>query len=333
MSRLSFLICLAFVARSATAQDDVIRLGIIGLDTSHVPAFVGEFNHDPPKPDLRNCRVVAAYPYGSRDIESSFSRILKYTKQVRESGVQIVDSIDTLLPQVDGVLLETNDGKPHLKQALKVIGAGKPMFIDKPVGSNLAEVVAIYRAAQDAGVPIFSTSSLRYMTGLANANESKIGKVLGCDTHSPCSIEPSHTDLFWYGIHGVEPLFVCMGPNCVDVRHQSTPTTELAVGRWQGDRLGTYRGIKQGRQEYGGTVFGEKQNQSLGTYDGYQPLVLEVAQFFRTEKVPVPPSETLAIYAFMQAAQESKNRGGEAVTLAEVMKAAEAEATRLLAAM
>lgn len=331
MTRWIILIFLASnLVRPVLGEENVFRLGVIGLDTSHVPAFVSEFNHDPPKPELHNCRVVAAYPHGSRDIESSLSRIPQYTEAVRKQGVEIVGSIDELLSKVDGVLLETNDGKPHLAQALKVFAAGKPVFIDKPVGSNLAEVVAIYRAAKDANVPMFSTSSLRYISGLRDIAPSEIGQAMGCQTHSPCSMEPSHTDLFWYGIHGVEPLFVCMGADCIDVRHQSTPTTELAVGRWQGDRLGTYRGIKKGRKEYGGMVFGTTKNHSLGKYDGYRPLVLAVADFFRSGEAPVSSTETLAIYAFMQAAQESKNRNGDAVTLAEVMAAAELEATALL---
>jgi hypothetical protein len=42
----------------------------------------------------------------------------------------------------------------------------------------------------------------------------------------------------------------------------------------------------------------------------------------------VDPKETLDIYAFMEAADESKRRGGAPVSVAEVMEKAVAEAQR-----
>jgi predicted dehydrogenase len=280
---------------------------------------------------MHNCRVVAAYPYGSRDIESSASRIPKYTAEVKEMGLEVVDSIAELLTQVDCVLLETNDGRPHLEQALQVFRAGKPVFIDKPTASNLAEVVAIFRAAKHYGVPMFSSSSLRYSPGAQAIRNGKVGKVLGCSAYSPCALEKTHVDLFWYGIHGVESLYTCMGTGCQKVTHASTTDAELAVGVWSDGRIGTFRGIRSGKSGYGGTVFGEKGIEPIGPYGGYQPLVAEIAKFFRSREVPIDPAETIELYAFMQAAFASKNQGGAPVTIAEVMKAAETEASELLA--
>jgi len=140
-----------------------IKIGVIGLDTSHATAFTKIFNAENPKTEFQGFRVVAAYPHGSRDIESSVSRIPKYTEEVKGMGVQIVDSIPTLLKMVDVVLLETNDGRLHKEQALQVLKAGKPMFIDKPTAASLADVIVIYDEARKLKVPIFSCSSLRYM--------------------------------------------------------------------------------------------------------------------------------------------------------------------------
>lgn len=316
---------------SGTQATETLRVGVIGLDTSHVPAFTKSFNEQPANPEMMNCRVVAAYPYGSRTIESSYSRIPKYTEQIQEMGVAVVDSIDELLGQVDCVLLETNDGKPHLEQALQVIKAGKPLFIDKPVASKLAEVVAIYRAAEHYNVPMFSSSSLRYSEGAQAIRGGKVGRVLGCNAYSPASTEPSHTDLFWYGIHGVESLYTCMGTGCETVSHTSTADRELAVGVWDGGRIGTFHGIRNGARGYGGTAFGEKAIAPIGDYGGYRPLVVQIAKFFRTREVPIDPAETIELYTFMEAAAESKKRGGIAVRLSEVLEKAEQDADKLLA--
>ncbi len=330
---LSFLLIASMTHPTTLSADDTptLRIGIIGLDTSHVPAFTGAFNQDPPAAEMRNCRVVAAYPHGSKDIESSASRIPKYTAEVQEKwGLEIVDSIETLLSQVDCVLLETNDGRPHLEQALKVFRAGKPVFIDKPTGSNLSEVVAIFRAAKHYNVPMFSSSSLRFSSGAQAIRGGKVGRVLGCNAYSPCGLEKTHVDLFWYGIHGVESLYTCMGTGCETVAHTSTDQFELAVGKWSDGRIGTFRGMRTGKKGYGGTAFGEEGIEPIGPYDGYRPLVVQIADFFRTGKAPIDPAETIELYAFMQAAYVSKNNGGVPVAIADVMAAAEAEATRLL---
>jgi hypothetical protein len=304
-----------------------IRLGIIGLDTSHSIAFTQSLNATPGNPLMRNCRVVAAYPYGSKTIESSTSRIPGYTEQIRTLGVEVVDSIEALLEKVDGVLLETNDGQPRLEQAMQIFEAGKPVFMDKPAAASLADTIAIYDAAERMGVPVFTSSSLRFADGLAEVRGGEIGKVLGCDAYSPCSLEPTHPDLFWYGIHGVEMLFTCMGTGCESVSRTSSEGFDVAVGLWDDGRIGTFRGIRQGSAGYGGTAFGEKAIRPIGPYRGYDPLVIAIADFFRTHQPPVTAQETIELYAFMAAADESKRQGGKPVSIAEVIAAARAEVT------
>ena len=326
-----FACFIVLITSTSNAQDEEpIRVGIIGLDTSHVTAFTKAMNADPPNPKLENCRVIAAFPFGSRTIESSYSRIPKYTADVKALGVDVLDSLEELLTGVDCVLLETNDGKPHLDQALQVFRAGKPVFIDKPTGSKLSEVVAIFRAAEHFDVPMFSSSSLRFSSGAQAIRNGKIGDVLGCSTYGPCSTEESHVDLFWYGIHGTETLFTCMGSGCVTVSHTSTKDFEVAVGTWSDGRLGTFRGIRKGKSGFGGTAFGTKSIESVGKYEGYKPLVEQIAAFFRTRQSPIDAKETIQIYAFMQAALASKNAGGSPVSIESVMAIAEQEADELL---
>ncbi|HUG17705.1 MAG TPA: Gfo/Idh/MocA family oxidoreductase, partial [Planctomycetaceae bacterium] len=146
-------------------EKEVFKIGIIGLDTSHVIAFTKAINAEEPKPEFKGFRIVAAYPQGSPDIESSTTRVPGYTKQVQDMGVEIVDSIEELAQRVDAVLLETNDGRPHLEQLIPCLKAGKPVFIDKPVAGSLVDAIAIYEAAKKFNVPVFSSSSLRYTQG------------------------------------------------------------------------------------------------------------------------------------------------------------------------
>ncbi len=307
----------------ANPFQDKIRIGIIGLDTSHAPAFAKLFNGENTNPGLTGFKVVAAYPFGSTDIKGSVDRIPDYTKQVQEVGVEVVDSIKKLLSMVDVVLLETNDGRPHLDQAHEVLKAGKPVFIDKPVAGSLKDAVAIYHEAAERKVPMFSASSLRYMKNVhAVRHENKIGQVLGADTFSPATLEPHHPDLFWYGIHGVEVLFTVMGAGCESVTRFQTEDTDVVVGKWKDGRLGTFRGTRKGKHDYGGTAYGADGNISLGPFDGYEALAIKIAEFFKSKVTPIDARETLEIYAFMEAADESKRKGGASVRIDDVLKSA-----------
>jgi len=312
-------------ATIAEEQGKMIRLGIIGCDTSHVIAFAKEINNPDATGDLAEIEIVAAYPGGSPDLPASKDRVEGYTAELRNQGIKIVDSIPALLELVDGVLLESVDGRPHLEQVKPVLAAKKPVFIDKPVAGTLADAVEIFRLAAEQQVPCFSSSSLRFSPGIQKMrNNEEVGDVLGCHAYSPCTIEPHHPDLFWYGVHGVELLYTIMGPGCQSVSRTHTDGHDVVVGLWEGGRTGVYRGIRDGKSDYGATVFGSKSIAPSGSYEGYKPLVVEIAKFFKTGKPPVSADETIEIFAFMEAADESKRQGGAPVTLDSVMAKARA---------
>ncbi len=305
---------------ATTTGETKTRIGIIGLDTSHSVAFTKALNGPSPLPAYKGFTITAAYPRGSADIVSSVKRIPGYTEEVKKLGVDIVDSIEELLQKSDVILLETNDGRPHLAQALTVIKAGKPLFIDKPVAASLSDAIAIYETARKYKVPVFSSSSLRYMETAQEVLQGRIGKVLGADTFSPATLEKTHPDLFWYGIHGVEILFTVMGKGCKELVRVHSDDTDVVVGTWQDGRTGTFRGTRTGTHDYGGTVYGEKGNQVLGPFKGYDNLLDQIIGFFKSGTSPVSAEETLEIYTFMEAADESKRLGGKSVLLQDVYR-------------
>ncbi|MHC4495773.1 MAG: Gfo/Idh/MocA family protein [Planctomycetota bacterium] len=315
------LAAVAMLPFEVQAQQKVFRLGMIGLDTSHVTAFTKLINNSQAK---HGCKVVVGYSGGSPDVESSASRVEGYTKQLRENyGVEIVDTIEELCRKVDGVLLESVDGRPHLKQARPVIKAGKPLFVDKPMAGNLVDVIEIFRLAKENNVPCWSSSSLRYSPAIVEMKKNNTaGDVLGCDTFGPCSLEEHHPDLYWYGVHAAEMLFTVMGPGCKSVRRVQTDNYEHVVGVWKDGRIGTFRGLKAGKKSYGFTVSGSKGVIQGGKFGGYEPLVEDIIKFFKTGKIPVPAEETIEIFAFMSAADVSKARGGAEVSVLELIKKA-----------
>ncbi len=324
------VLALAAQAASAAAPAKRLRAGIIGLDTSHVVAFVDLLNNPKATGELAQMTVVAAYPAGSPDLPISWDRVKGYTETLRKRGVKIVDSIPKLLERVDVILLESVDGRPHLAQARPVIAAGKPLFIDKPMAASLADAMQIFRLAEAKHVPCFSASSLRFGSGVQAVRNGSagFGTVRGCTAWTPAGGTPSQPEPFWFhGIHGVELLFTVMGPGCETVS-QTAP--DKVVGRWKDGRQGIFVANNRGLRKpaYGATVEGSRKTGDASQSEGYAPLVVEIVKFFQSGKSPVDPAETLEILAFMEAAEQSRQQGGTPVSIESVMKKAEEQIAR-----
>jgi predicted dehydrogenase len=321
----------AFAQAPAAATGQPLRVGLIGLDTSHVTAFTSLLN-DPTHADhVPGARVVAAYKGGSPDVEASATRIEKFTAELRDKWkLEIVDSIEALMPKVDVVMIESVDARVHLAQARPVIAAKKPLFIDKPMAASTKDGAEIVRLAKAANVPVFSSSSRRFVEDvLLLKADAKVGAVLGAATYGPATIEPHHPDLFWYTVHAVETLYQLMGPGCVSVSRTHTEGTDVVVGTWSDGRVGTVRGVRSGKYStYGQTIFGDKDVVSMTSEmplpggakrrTGYYGLVKRIIEFYQTGVAPVSPDETVETLAFMEAADLSKARNGAAVKLSDV---------------
>jgi len=307
------LIMTGNVMTLTAAEPTDIRIGLIGLDNSHAVAFAQSLNATPRKPGLEGVRVVAAFPGGSPDLPVSINRVPGFTESVAKTGATIVDSLDDLLKQVDAVIINSVDGRVHLSQAQAVLAAKKPLFIDKPLAVSVKEGEDIFRFARENQTPCFSSSSLRYCMNLDEL--TKDNPVMGCDVYGPCSVLAHHPDLFFYGIHGVESLFTIMGPGCVSVSCHRTDGTDVVVGTWSDGRIGTFRGIRNGKTGFGGTLFGKNRIVASEFKVNYDLLLKEIVTFFKTGTAPVPPEATLEILTFMEAANASHAQGGIPVPL------------------
>jgi hypothetical protein len=224
---------------------------------------------------------------------------------------------------VDAVLLESLDGRPKLEQVKPVLKARKPVFLDKPMAGSLRDVLEIFRLAKRAKVPVFSSSGLRFAKDTQAVRQGSIGKVEYAETYGPCEIEPHHPDLYWYGVHGVESLFTIMGAGCETVQRGKTADGKIEViATWKGGHKGVFREDNR----FHGLAKGAKGETGAGSFDGYAPLVAEIMKFFQTGVAPVKPEETIEIFAFMEAADESKQQGGAPVKIKDVIKKAKSRA-------
>lgn len=296
-------------------MSNLLKIGMIGLDTSHVVAFAKLLNDEQNAYHVPGGKVVAAFPGGSPDFALSINRVEGYTKQMQEDfGVKIVDSLEALAEESDAILLESVDGRVHLEQFQRIVSYGKPVFIDKPLAVSSEHANEIFRLAAEHNVPVMSTSSLRYSEALAEvlADDSK-GGIIAADTYGPMAIEESQKGYFWYGIHSVEMLFKIMGAGCVHVTVETSEDHDVIVGRWNDGRIGTVRGNRKGNNQFGGVVHREKGSQFIDVSSNPKPyyasMLERIMLMFQGGKSDIDSHETLEVIRFIEAANESRETG------------------------
>ena len=336
----AFLLLLGLTYPACAQEAKTVRVGILGIDNFQSVAFTQLFNDPKATGDLSGVRVVAAYASpASEDIEESRTSLPKWRDQLAKLGVKMVDSVDDLLKQCDAIMIMSLDGRKHREQAAAVLKAGKRLYIGRPLAANWEDAVAIARLAEETTTPCWTSSQHRFSPGFSGMrNHPEVGKVFGCDVYGGCPTHPSHADLYWHALHGIETLYAIMGPGCVSVQCVSTPYAEAITGVWDDGRVGTFRGIKKGAIKYSATVFGDKGVSVAGVYGhgvptkgvvplsdkymGYEGIAVEMAKFFKGAPAPVSLAETLEIFAFMEAAHESKQKQGAMIRVADVLKKA-----------
>ena len=298
-----------------------LKLGIIGLDTSHVLVFSDTFNNPASKQAMKGARVTVAWPGGSPDVPSSISRVAGYTAELKDKfGVTIVDSPEAVAQACDAILLTSLDGRTHPGQFAKIAPFGKPVFMDKPFAVSTADAKAMFAMAKKHNVKLFSSSSLRFTEALVKVvtPENK-ATVKGADFCGASAHEPTNPGLYWYGIHAVEMLYTTMGRGCRSVRCVSNADYDVATGMWADGRLGTVRGNRTGNYEMHGLVHFEKTTVQVNVQTQVKPFYASLAEaflaFFQGGATPIDPEETIELIRFIEAANESSANGGKEVRL------------------
>ena len=350
-TKLFILTAFLFAAEAHAQTPELVRVGILGMDNYQSVAYTQLFNNPKATGDLAGLRVVAAYPVTSSDYPESEALTERWKNQLNTlyqkpkdpkdavPPVAWVDSVDELLKRCDVVMMMSLDARMHREQAAEVLKSGKRLFIGRPLASSVEDAVAILKMAEETKTPCWSSSQHRYSPGFSGMRDHpEVGRVLGCDVYGGYDLQAAEADKFIRPLHSIETLYTILGPGCVSVSCTSTPSTESITAVWSDGRVGTYRGIKQGKVKYSATVFGEKGVSTAGIYGhgvpvkgvvptndkymGYEGLAIEMAKFFKGGPTPVTAAETLEIYSLMKAAEESKAQQGATVKLTNLTQPA-----------
>lgn len=343
-------ICATLSTTFVAADEKFVRVGILGLDNYQGLAYAELFNRPTADGELAGVKVVAALPTGSDDYPESAALVERWKQTFSRFGspteksqikdwhpVEMVDSVEALLAKCDAVIIGSLDGRQHLREVEPVLRSGKRLYVIRPLAASLADAAAIFKLAEQYKTPMFSCSQHRYVPGFIGMREHpEVGKVLGCDVYGGYDVKGPKADDFIRPLHSLETLYTIMGPGVETVACTSTPTAESLTLVWQDGRVGTYRGIKEGAVKYSATVFGDQGVSTAGVYGhgvpvrgvvptkdkymGYEGISRQIGLFFKGGPPPVSPSETLEIFAVMEAAERSKAQSGATIRTADVLK-------------
>ncbi len=297
-----------------------LKVGMIGLDTSHVSAFVNLLNDPANEFHVPGVRIVKAFPGGSSKFSLSANRVEGFTKELQDKGIEIVEKLEDLAG-LDAYFLESVDGDQHLEQFKVIAEFGKPVYIDKPLACNYADAKEIVEIAKAKNVPLMSCSSIRYALGINDLKQEEDTEVFACQAFGPMNLLDDYRDYFWYGIHSTEIVFAMLGKGCESVQVIPTEHADLLFGRWADGRIGSILGNRNGVWEFGCTITTnthQRQAVASGAVPYYSMLLKEVVPFFQTGKSPLDIEETLNIIAFLEAASRSRAAGGTLVKIADL---------------
>ena len=295
------------------------KIGLIGLDTSHVSVFARLLN-DPADPDhISGARVTIAFPGGSPDFALSRDRVDGFAKELKDQrGVEIVDSPEAVAEACDLLFIESVDGRVHLDQFKRTVRFKKPTFIDKPFATTLSDAREMVRIAEAAGVPLMSCSSLRFAENLQKAIAAGRDDIIGCDVFGPMNEEPTQPGLFWYGCHTVEMMVAVMGTGCREVRCVRTDSQDLLTAVWADGRIASLHGVRGAHWKFGVTLHRKDRAEVIDCHAGkpyYVGLLNAILSNLPEGRSAVPTEEMLEVVAIIEAANCSRNQQGAPVIL------------------
>jgi hypothetical protein len=165
------------------------RIGLVGLDTSHVIAFTKLLNVVEEKDHIPGARVIAGWPGGSQDIDVSKNRVDGFTKDLKEKyGRRDYEHRRrTSRKRVTSSSSPPSMGAPIASSSNASRRSRSLCSSTKPFTTSLADAKAIFDLADKNNMPVMSCSSLRYADGLSDMLE-KGSDVIGCDAFGPMDI-------------------------------------------------------------------------------------------------------------------------------------------------
>ncbi len=240
------------------------------------------------------------------------------TKVAEISGIQhVAINPEEVIGQVDAVIIATDDGDNHIKRAAPFIEAGLPIFIDKPLATNV-EDLRQFISWEREGHFILSSSGMRYAPEVLELKKSleKLGELRWI---SSASIKLWET----YGIHALEGIYPLVGEGFESIRLEKQPDSVVAYLNHKGGAQVTLPVIKDGFGSFGliqacGAA-GSCQIRLTDTYTAFRGQLVAFIEALRQQTPPFPFTETIELMAVIIAGRRSLKEDSRLIPIKEIM--------------
>ncbi|HEY4553871.1 MAG TPA: Gfo/Idh/MocA family oxidoreductase [Bacillaceae bacterium] len=288
-----------------------MRVGMIGLDTSHCAIFSRLLNDAGDPWHIKGARMVKAIPFFSPDLPISADRIGHFTQTVSEQHeVELTEDLDEFCRDLDGILLTAVDGSSHLEWVKKLAPYGIPLFVDKPIALNTEDVSEMQSIASMHSLPLMSSSSLRFSDGLTKALEELNEPVESLYVYGPLPMQEGVPGYFWYGVHLFEMVAAVMGTAAADIEISRNGNFESCHFHFTGGRSATVMGDLRPHSRFGLVMQTASDTKSIEIWKEPKPyyasLLEQILVFFKTREPIVSLEETKAIVEWMERANRMR---------------------------
>ena len=304
-----------------------IRLGIIGMTegNGHPYSWSAMFNKYDKEAMTAGCPFPVIPEYLNKEnfdsigipgarIEYIFCNDRKDAEHVAKCSLipHIVDRPEDMIGKVDAVIIATDVGSEHIERARIFIGAGIPLFIDKPLCDNKADL-EFFKSAIAGGAKIISSSSMRYCKELMpywNGNFHEVGTPRLITYSMPKKWET-------YGIHALEAVFALTGPGFVSIRNTGSIRRNIIHLKHRDGYdviISNIYDCAAGPLTIQGTA-GSVQINIKDSYFAFRTQLVKFVEYLRTGKEPVPFSHTEELMKLVIGGIESRDKNGEEVMI------------------
>ena len=230
----------------------------------------------------------------------------------------IVSKPEDVIGHVDAVVIATDDGNDHVRRARPFIEAGLPVFIDKPMATNVDDLRQFVQWQREGKV-LLSTSGMRYAPEMRLSQEQK--------THlGDLRWITSFTCKTWerYGIHALEAVYPLLGPGFISAQTQHQPGSDLVHLRHESGAQITLAAIHDAYGSFGAVhLYGTKGDLPLklaDTYSAFRAQLVAFIDMLRTGKPPFEFQQTVELMAIIIAGIRSREQNGASVTVASILQ-------------
>ncbi|MFA6175075.1 MAG: Gfo/Idh/MocA family oxidoreductase [Phycisphaerae bacterium] len=228
----------------------------------------------------------------------------------------VVNRPEDVIGQVDAVIVATDKGHEHVERSRPFVEAGLPVFVDKPLVDNEADLKT-FSDWVVGGAPIMSSSCMRYCKEFQpyRLSTHDLGSIRFASITTPKSWER-------YGIHALEAVYPILGPGFISVRNTGTMERNIVhlkhccgadvVVAAIDDMYGSF-----GVLQLCGTLGHASASQS-DSFFSFKTQLEAFIQYLRTGTRPFPFSETVELMRLVIAGIRSREQNGQEIFLKDI---------------